>query len=64
MKTTLIDLRDLRSPLSAKGVEKQLAKVPGGAQVDVNYASGRLRDGVVGATRRASIPVTLNNRTG
>ncbi|MEO6147556.1 MAG: heavy metal translocating P-type ATPase, partial [Sulfuriferula sp.] len=40
MKTTVIDVRDLLSPLSARGVEKQLSKVPGIAQVDVNCASG------------------------
>ena len=40
MKTTVIDVRDLLSPLSARGVEKQLAKVPGIKQVDVNSVSG------------------------
>jgi Cu2+-exporting ATPase len=40
MKTTIIDVRDLLSPLSARGVEKQLTKVPGIKQVDVNCASG------------------------
>ena len=40
MKTTAIDVRDLLSPLSARGVEKQLAKVPGVKQVDVNCVSG------------------------
>ena len=40
MKTTVIDVRDLLSPLSARGVEKQLAKLPGVAQVDVNCVSG------------------------
>ena len=29
MKTTIIDVRDLLSPLSARGVETQLTKVPG-----------------------------------
>ncbi|MDO8705173.1 MAG: heavy metal translocating P-type ATPase [Sulfuricaulis sp.] len=43
MKTTVIDVRDLFSPLSARGVEKQLAKVPGVKQVDVNYVSGSAR---------------------
>ena len=50
MKTTVIDIRDLLSPLSARGVEKQLAKLPGVKQVEVNYASGnatvRYVDGV------------------
>lgn len=40
MKTTIINVRDLLSPLSARGVEKQLTKVPGIKQVDVNCASG------------------------
>ncbi|WP_413438214.1 heavy metal translocating P-type ATPase [Sulfuriferula sp. GW1] len=40
MKTTAIDVRDLLSPLSARGVEKQLAKVPGVKQVEVNRVSG------------------------
>ncbi|MHB1230978.1 MAG: heavy metal translocating P-type ATPase [Burkholderiales bacterium] len=40
MKTTIIDVRDLLSPLSARGVEKRLAQVPGIKQVDVNCASG------------------------
>ena len=43
MKTTVIDVRDLLSPLSARGVEKQLAKVPGIKQVDVNSVSGSAR---------------------
>lgn len=40
MKTTAIDVRDLLSPLSARGVEKQLAKVPGVKQIDVSCVSG------------------------
>jgi len=40
MKTTVIDVRDLLSPLSAQGVEKQLAKLPGVKQADVNRVSG------------------------
>ncbi|MHB1670156.1 heavy metal translocating P-type ATPase [Thiomonas sp.] len=40
MKTTVIDVRDLLSPLSARGVEKQLVKMPGIKQVDVNSVSG------------------------
>ena len=40
MKTTVIDVRDLLSPLSARGVEKQLAKMPGVQQAEVNLVSG------------------------
>ncbi|MHB1203477.1 MAG: heavy-metal-associated domain-containing protein, partial [Acidithiobacillus sp.] len=40
MKTTVVDVRDLLSPLSARGVEKQLVRMPGIKQVDVNYVSG------------------------
>lgn len=40
MKTTVIDVRDLLSPLSARGVEKQLAKLLGVKQVNVNRVSG------------------------
>ncbi|MHB1531806.1 heavy metal translocating P-type ATPase [Acidithiobacillus sp.] len=40
MKTTVIDVRDLLSPLSARGVEKQLARMPGVKQADVNSVSG------------------------
>ena len=40
MKTTVIDVRDLLSPLSAQGIEKQLATLPGVKQVDVNNVSG------------------------
>lgn len=40
MITTLIDVRDLLSPLSARGVEKQLAKLPGVKQAEVNGVSG------------------------
>ena len=40
MKTSVIDVRDLLSPLSARGVEKQLAKLPGIKQVEVNNVSG------------------------
>ena len=39
MKSSIIDVRDLLSPLSAQGVEKQLAKLPGVKQVDVNSVS-------------------------
>ncbi len=40
MKTSVIDVRDLLSPLSARGVEKQLSRMPGVQQIEVNYASG------------------------
>ena len=40
MKTTVIDVRDLLSPLSARGVEKQLAQMHGVEQADVNNVSG------------------------
>ncbi len=43
MKTIVIDVRDLLSPLSAQGVEKQLAKLPGVKQIDVNSVSGSAR---------------------
>jgi len=37
---TVIDVRDLLSPLSAAGVEKQLGKLPGIRQINVNQVSG------------------------
>jgi Cu2+-exporting ATPase len=40
MKTTVIDVRDLLSPLSARGVENQLAQMHGVEQADVNNVSG------------------------
>jgi Cu2+-exporting ATPase len=40
MKTSIIDVRGLLSPLSARGIEKQLARLMGISQVDVNCASG------------------------
>ena len=43
MKTIVIDVHDLLSPLSARGVEKQLAKLPGIKQVDVNSVSRSAR---------------------
>ena len=43
MKTIVIDVHDLLSPLSARGVEKQLAKLPGVKQIDVNSVSGSAR---------------------
>ena len=43
MKTIVLDVRGLLSPLSARGVEKQLAKLPGIKQIDVNSVSGSAR---------------------
>ena len=43
MKTTVIDVCDLLSPLSAQGVEKQLAKMPGVKQVEVNCVSSSVK---------------------
>ena len=40
MKTTVIDVHDLLSPLSAQGIEKRLATLPGIKQIDVNNVSG------------------------
>ena len=40
MKTSIIDVRDLLSPLSARGVEKQLTQMPGVQQAEVNLVSG------------------------
>ncbi len=40
MKTSVIAVRGLLSPLSARGVEQQLAKAPGVKQVEVNCVSG------------------------
>lgn len=40
MKSNVIDVRDLLSPLSAEGIEKQLAKLPGIKHVSVNRVSG------------------------
>ncbi|MFZ5510270.1 MAG: heavy metal translocating P-type ATPase [Pseudomonadota bacterium] len=40
MKTAIIEVGDLLSPLSARGVEKQLARLPGVQRVEVNCASG------------------------
>ena len=40
MKTSVIDIRDLLSPLSAQGVEKQYVNVPWVEQADMNNISG------------------------
>jgi Cu2+-exporting ATPase len=40
MKTTTIDVGGLLSALSARGVEKRLAKLPGVHRVEVNYVAG------------------------
>ena len=40
MKTSIIEVGGLLSVLSARGVEKQLARVPGVERVEVNYAAG------------------------
>jgi Cu2+-exporting ATPase len=40
MKTVTVDVGGLLSPLSVRGVEKQLAKVPGVERADVNFAAG------------------------
>jgi len=40
MKTSIVDIGGLFSALSARGVEKQLAKLPGVHKVEVNYVAG------------------------
>jgi Cu2+-exporting ATPase len=40
MKTVTVDVGGLLSPLSVRGVEKQLAKLPGVERADVNFAAG------------------------
>ena len=40
MKTSVIEVDGMLSALSARGVEKQLGKLPGVASVTVNYAAG------------------------
>lgn len=40
MKTSIVEVADLLSPLSAHGVEKQLMRLPGVKQVEVNPVSG------------------------
>jgi P-type Cu2+ transporter len=38
--TSIFEVGDLLSPMSARGIEKQLAKLPGVARVEVNAAAG------------------------
>ena len=40
MKTSIVGVNDLLSPLSARGVEKRLARLPGVRRVEVNSVSG------------------------
>ena len=40
MKTSVIDVHDMLSVLSALGVEKRIGEVPGVESVTVNYAAG------------------------
>lgn len=39
MKTSIIEVGEILSPLSARGVEKQLMRLPGVKRVEVNPAS-------------------------
>jgi Cu2+-exporting ATPase len=40
MKTTIVEVSGMLSPLSARGVEKQLARLRGVKKVEVNYVAG------------------------
>jgi Cu2+-exporting ATPase len=40
MKTSIIEVGGMLSALSARGVEKQLMKLPGIEKAEVNYVSG------------------------
>ena len=40
MKTSIVEVGGMLSALSARGVEKQLAKLPGVSKVEVNYVAG------------------------
>ncbi len=40
MKTSIVGVNDLLSPLSARGVEKRLSRLPGVRRVEVNTVSG------------------------
>ena len=40
MKTSVIEVGGMLSALSARGVEKQLAKLPGVHKAEVNYVAG------------------------
>jgi len=39
MKTSIVEIGGLLSVLSARGVEKQLSKLPGVERVEVNYVA-------------------------
>ncbi len=41
MATSIVEVGGMLSVLSARGVEKQLMKLPGVDRAEVNYASGR-----------------------
>ena len=40
MKTNVVDVSGMLSPLSARGVEKQLSRLHGVKKVEVNYVAG------------------------
>jgi P-type Cu2+ transporter len=40
MKTTIVEVSGMLSPLSARGVEKQLARLRGVKKVEVHYVVG------------------------
>lgn len=40
MKTNIVDVSGMLSPLSTLGVEKQLTRLPGVKRAQVNYVSG------------------------
>ncbi|MAL34380.1 MAG: hypothetical protein CMG84_13365, partial [Marinobacter sp.] len=40
MKNTVVEIRGLLSALSARGVEKQLLRLPGVKKAEVNYVAG------------------------
>jgi len=41
MRKVVVDVEGLFSVLSARGVEKRLARLPGVWHVDVNYVAGK-----------------------
>jgi Cu2+-exporting ATPase len=59
MKTSVIEVGGLLSVLSARGVKKQLARLPGVERVEVNYAAGSAT--VVYDEKRVDLP-TLKAR--
>jgi Cu2+-exporting ATPase len=68
MKTATVDVGGLLLPLSVRGVEKQLAKVPGVERADVSFAAGsatvlydETRTDV--AALEAAVPVPRTPRT-